>query len=146
MTARLCASALLLVAVATPIQAKSFAWCQVNGSKYEAFLSGVVEIDDGPDAFRTLRTGSFGTGFQKYVSSSLDPGASGIDCNKQDSRLFAEDYIDVLIGANPGYKYVKTGWQGENARPTAAGGQQRRGSSAPRLSPLKYRTKATNGT
>lgn len=110
-----------LAALAGAAEGKSFAWCQVNGGKYETYLSGIVEIDDGAEAFRTFKTGAFGTGFRRYVQSSLDPHASGLDCNKQESRFFAEDYVDVLVNGNPGYKFVKTGWSG---RHTAAGQQR----------------------
>ena len=123
------APALMLVALAAPAEAKGVAWCQVNGAKYEAYLSDIVEIDDGPDAFRNLRTGAFGQGFQDYVRTSLDPRASGLDCTRQDSLFYAEDYIDVLIKANPGFKFVKTGWH--PARVAAASASLPRRSSTP---------------
>ena len=72
MKARIFAGASLLLALATPAHAKGFAWCQVNGSNYQAYLSAIVEIDDGPAAYRGL-TGQFGKAFQDYVRSSLDP-------------------------------------------------------------------------
>ena len=104
------AGASLLLALATPAHAKGFAWCQVNGSNYQAYLSAIVEIDDGPAAYRGL-TGQFGKAFQDYVRGSLDPKALSVDCTRQDTRFFAEDYIGVLIGANPGFKFVRTGWR-----------------------------------
>jgi hypothetical protein len=119
MNARKCLAALtLLLPIAASAQAKSFAWCQVSGGKYETYLSDIVEIGDGPDAFVAFKAGAFGNGFRQYVQSSFDPHASGLDCNKQDSRFFAEDYIDVLISGNPGYRFVRTGWRG--ARISAA--------------------------
>jgi hypothetical protein len=90
----------------------------MNGGKYEAYLSGIVEIEDGPEAFRALRTGSFGSGFQDYVRASFDPNASNFDCTSQESLFFARDYIDVLVAANPGFKFVRTDWRG--GRRTAA--------------------------
>ena len=117
MKAVYCAPALLL-ALAAPAGAKSAAWCQVNGSNYQTYLSGIVDIDDGPEAFKALATGPFAKSFRDYVQSSYDPKASKLDCNKQESRFYAEDYIDVLISANPGYKFVRTGWRG--GRSTAA--------------------------
>ena len=117
MKALRCAPALLL-ALAAPATAKSAAWCQVNGSNFQAYLSGIVEIDDGPDAFKALAKGTFAKNFKEFVQASYDPRASKLDCNKQESRFYAEDYIDVLISANPAYKFVKTGWRG--SRGTAA--------------------------
>ena len=110
--------ALALLGLASSAEAKGVAWCQINGAKYEAYLSGIVELDDGPQAFRDLVDGPFGKGFQDYVRASLDPRASGIDCTRQESRFYAEDYIDVLINANPGFRFVKTGWHAN--RPIAA--------------------------
>ena len=102
----------LLIALAAPAGARSAAWCQVNGANYQTYLSGIVDIDDGPDAFKALANGAFAKSFKEYVQSSYDPKASKLNCNKQESRFYAEDYIDVLISANPGYKFVKTGWRG----------------------------------
>jgi len=137
MKARTCALALMLLALAGPAQAKGFAWCQVNGGKYEAYLSAIVEIEDGPEAFRTLVNGPFGKGFQDYIRSSFDPHASDVDCNRQDTMFFAEDYISVLINANPGYKFVKTGWR---AKPAAAvANQSKRGNGGARAEPVRYR-------
>jgi hypothetical protein len=132
----LCAGALLL-ALAGTAEAKSVAWCQVNGARYATYLSGIVEIDDGPDAFRAMRS-SFGNGFKDYVQASLDPQASSPDCTRQDSLFYAEDYIDVLIKANPGYKFVKTGWRG-STRPTVSASQPRRGGGQSRADSLHYR-------
>jgi hypothetical protein len=109
----------LLLALAAPAGAKSAAWCQVNGSNFQTYLSGIVEIDDGPDAFKALAKGPFAKSFKEYVQSSYDPRATKLDCNKQESRFYAEDYIDVLISANPGYKFVKTGWRGSRATASA---------------------------
>ena len=120
-----------------PVQAKGFAWCQVNGDKYQAYLSAIVEIDDGPDAFRNLVNGPFGKGFQDYVRTSLDPKASTVDCNRQDSLFFAQDYIDVQINANPGYKFVKTGWRVKPATSTAS--QSKRGNGNGRVEKLQFR-------
>ena len=136
MNAPKCLAALtLLLPLAGAAEAKSFAWCQVNGAKYETYLSDIVEIDDSADAFRALKTGAFGSGFRHYVESSLDPHASTLDCNKQESRFFAEDYIGVLISGNPGYKFVRTGWRGAPAsdhRASRGGGESREGA-------LRYR-------
>lgn len=127
----------LLVTAAGSADAKSVAWCQVNGANYAAYLSGIVEVDDGPDAFRAM-TGSFGKSFRNYVQASLDPQASTPDCTRQDSRFYADDYIEVLIKANPGYKFVRTGWHG-GARATAvsASAKRRGGQSTP--DSLRYR-------
>ena len=133
-----CTSALLLLALAGPVQAKGVAWCQVNGAGYQAYLSGIVEIDDGPNAFRNLISGPFGKGFHDYVRGSLDPRAASLDCTRQDSLFYAEDYIDVLITANPGFKFVKTGWRG-NPRATAKDSSPSRGSGASRADALQYR-------
>lgn len=141
MNAAKCVAALtLLLPLAGAAQAKSFAWCQVNGDKYQNYLSDIVEIDDGPDAFRAFRTGAFGSGFRQFVQSSLDSHAAALDCNKQETRFFAEDYIGVLINANPGYKFVKTGWHGSHSTASvdhqqrhAPGGGQARGDG------LRYR-------
>ena len=111
MKGRYFTGALLLLAFASPAQAKGFAWCQVNGANYQAYLSAIVEIDDGPAAYRGL-TGQFGKAFQDYVRAAFDPKASIADCTRQDTRFYAEDYIDVLIGANPGFKFVRTSWNG----------------------------------
>ena len=113
MKAVYCAPALLL-ALAAPAGARSAAWCQVNGSNFQTYLSGIVDIDDGPAAFKALATGAFANSFKQYVQSSYDPKASKLNCNKQESRFYAEDYIDVLIGANPATKFVKTGWRGSS--------------------------------
>ena len=128
MKALQCAYALLL-AIAAPAGAKSAAWCQVNGSNFQTYLSGIVEIDDGPDAFKALAKGPFAKSFKEYVQSSYDPRASKLDCNKQESRFYAEDYIDVLITANPGYKFVKTGWRGSRSTAAADPQPKRDGSS-----------------
>jgi hypothetical protein len=131
MKARIFAGASLLLALATPAHAKGFAWCQVNGSNYQAYLSAIVEIDDGPAAYRGL-TGQFGKAFQDYVRSSLDPKASSVDCTRQDTRFFAEDYIGVLIGANPGFKFVRTGW-----RAPIRSAESRRGTNSGKPSALQ---------
>lgn len=121
-----CVAALaLLLPLAGPAEAKSFAWCQVNGDKYQNYLSEIVEIDDGPEAFRAFRTGAFGNGFRQFVQNSLDSHASSLDCNKQETRFFADDYIGVLINANPGYKFVRTGWHGSST--ASLDHRQRRG-------------------
>ena len=129
---------LVLLPIAGAAEAKSFAWCQVSGDKYQTYLSDVVEIDDGPDAFRALKSGAFGNGFRQYVEDSLDPHASRLDCNKQESRFFAEDYIGVMISGNPGYKFVRTGW---HAARTAAAPEhvQRHGGGEARDNGLRYR-------
>jgi hypothetical protein len=121
----------MLLAAAAPVEAKGVAWCQVNGAKYQAYLSDIVEIDDGPQAFHNLVSGPFGQGFQDYVRASLDPKASGLDCTRQESLFYAQDYIDVLIKANPGFRFVKTGWH--PARLTATS------TSLPKPSPSRYR-------
>ena len=118
MKARWAAPALLLLALAGQADAKSFAWCQMTGGHYEAFLSGIVQIDDGPAAFKDLRSGAFGNGFQDYVRRTFDPQATSFDCMSQESLFFAKDYIDVMVTANPGTKFVMTDWQG--SRKTAA--------------------------
>jgi hypothetical protein len=132
------ATAMLLVAVAAPAEAKSFAWCQVNGGQYEAYLSSIVEIEDGPAAFGALSAGPFGKGFRNFVQASFDPKASGLECTKQESRFFAEDYVSVMIAGNPGYRFVKTGWNGTPSKVTADS-QAKRGSTEPRASTLRYR-------
>jgi len=131
-----CAGALLLVFGGTA-EAKSVAWCQVNGAKYATYISGLVEIDDGPDAFRAMKS-SFGEGFKDYVQGSLDPQASSPDCNRQESRFYAEDYIDVLIKANPGYRFVRTGWRGGTHAASAAS-QPKRGEGLSRADSLRFR-------
>jgi hypothetical protein len=118
MKALRCAPALLLLALASQADAKTFAWCQMTGAHYEAFLSGIVQIEDGPAAFRDLRSGAFGSGFQDYVRRTLDPDATNFDCTSQESMFFAKDYIDVMVTGNPGTKFVMTDWQG--SRKTAA--------------------------
>jgi hypothetical protein len=118
MKARWAAPALLLLALAGQADAKSFAWCQMTGGHYEAFLSGIVQIDDGPAAFRELRSGAFGNGFQDYVRRKFDPQAANFECTSQESMFFAKDYIDVMMTANAGTKFVMTDWQGN--RKTAA--------------------------
>ena len=137
MKRRLCACALLLLASAASAEARSVAWCQVNGAKYSTYLSGIVEIDDGPDAFRAMRS-AFGNGFKDYVAASLDPQASGPECMRQDSLFYAEDYIDVLIKTNPGYRFVKTGWRGSTHAVSAAV-QPKRGGAQSRVDSLRYR-------
>src|SRR5580765_193046 len=137
MKRRLCACALVLVTAGGTAEAKSVAWCQVNGSKYAAYLSEIVEIDDGADSFRAM-TNSFGKSFKDYVRSSLDPEASTPDCTRQDSLFYAEDYIDVLIKANPGYRFVKTGWRG-SSHPTVSASLPRRGGGQSRADSLHYR-------
>jgi len=57
---------------------------------------------------------------------------------RQDSLFYAEDYIEVLITANPGFKFVKTGWRG-NPRATAKNSSPSRGSGASRADALQYR-------
>lgn len=131
-------AALILLPLAGAADAKSFAWCQVSGDKYETYLSDIVEIDDGPDAFRAFKSGAFGNGFRQYVETSLGAHASALDCNKQESRFFAEDYIGVLISGNPGYKFVKTGWH--TARTAASPDHlPRRGGGQARDNALGYR-------
>ena len=120
------AFALLLLASAGPAGAKSFAWCQVNGGKYSAYLSAIVEIEDGPDAFRALKS-SFGSDFRAYVQASLDPNATAPSCLEQESRFFAEDYIDVLINANPAFNFVRTEWRGGGGRAPGASSPRRGG-------------------
>lgn len=131
------AGALLLVFGGTA-EAKSVAWCQVNGAKYATYISALVDIDDGPDAFRTLKS-SFGQGFKDYVQASLDPQASSPDCNRQDSRFYAEDYIDVLIKANPGYRFVRTGWRGTPRAEASSTDQIKRSGAQSRADSLRYR-------
>jgi hypothetical protein len=131
------ASALLLAALSAPLEAKSFAWCQVNAGKYQAYLSDIVEIDDGPDAYRSF-TGSFAKGFRDYVQTAFDQQPSSPDCTSQESRFYAEDYIEVLIKTNPGFKFVRTGWHGSG--PTAAADIHAKGPGADtRATPLRYR-------
>lgn len=134
MKRRYCAGALLL-AFAGTAEAKGVAWCQVSGAKYATYLSSIVEIDDGPDAFRAMKS-SFGNGFKDYVQSSLDPQASAPDCTRQDSLFYAEDYIAVLIKANPGYRFVKTGWRGNTHAASSVG---QRGAGQSRADSLRYR-------
>jgi hypothetical protein len=136
MKRRYCAGALLL-AFAGAADAKSVAWCQVDGSKYATYLSAIVEIDDGPDAFRAM-TGSFAKSFKDYVQGSLDPQASSPSCTRQDSLFYADDYIDVLIRANPGYRFVKTGWRG-GVRAVPAAAPARRASGQSRADSLRFR-------
>jgi hypothetical protein len=131
-------SALPLLALAAPAQAKSYAWCQVNGGEYQAYLSGIVEIDDSPAAFGALAKGPFGNAFRDYVQASFDPRASDVDCTKQESMFFAEDYVSVLIAGNPGYKFVKTGWRGKPSMVTADS-QAKHSTDQPRASVLRYR-------
>jgi|tagenome__1003787_1003787.scaffolds.fasta_scaffold20821878_3 hypothetical protein len=138
MKAPIFAAAFLLVSLAAPLEAKSFAWCQVSSGQYEAYLSSIVEIEDGPAAFSALSTGPFGKGFRNYVQGSFDPHASDLDCTKQESRFFAEDYVSVLIAGNPGYKFVKTGWGAAPAKGTADN-QVKRGPAQPRAGALRYR-------
>ena len=122
-------AALLVVVLAGSAEAKSYAWCQVNGTGYHAYLNGIVEIEDGAEAFRTLSAGPFGKGFRDYVQASFDPKASSLDCSTQESLFFAEDYIGVLIRANPGFEFVKTGWRGPlRAAASAPAASARRGS------------------
>lgn len=133
-----CGTALALVAFAGQAEAKGAAWCQVNGAKYETYLSGIVEIDDGPDALRNFVSGPFGKGFQDYVRLAIDPRASSLDCMRQDSLFYARDYVDVLIAANPGFKFVKTGWRG-NRQDAAADRRSRGGAGESRADVLRYR-------
>ena len=107
-----CAAAVLLLSVGGEAKASSFAWCQMSGGNYEGYLSGIVEIGDGGEAFRTFVSGQFGKGFTDYVRDAFDPGASNLVCSREDSLFFANDHIEVIINANPGIKYVQTGWRG----------------------------------
>ncbi|MBW0006440.1 MAG: hypothetical protein JO335_01875 [Sphingomonas sp.] len=137
MKRRLCACALLLVTSAGSAEAKGVAWCQVNGANYAAYLSGIVEVDDGPDAFKAMAN-SFGKSFRNYIQASLDRDASNPDCTRQDSRFYADDYIDVLIKANPGYKFVKTGWRG-NVHAASATAPAKRGGGQTAADSLRFR-------
>ena len=137
MKRRLCACALLLVTSAGSAEAKGVAWCQVNGANYAAYLSGFVEVDDGPDAFKAMAN-SFGKDFRNYVHASLDSEATTADCIRQDSRFYADDYIDVLIKANPGYKFIKTGWHG-NVHAASAAAAAKRGGGQTAADSLRYR-------
>lgn len=137
MKRRLGACALLLVTTSGSVDAKGVAWCQVNGANYAAYLSGIVDVDDGPDAFRAMKD-SFGKGFRNYVQASLDPKAATPDCIRQDSRFYADDYIDVLIKANPGYKFVRTGWRG-NVHAASAPVIAKRGAGQSATESLRFR-------
>ena len=137
MKRRLGACALLLVTTSGSVDAKGVAWCQVNGANYAAYLSGIVDVDDGPDAFKAMKE-SFGKGFRNYVQASLDPKAATPDCTRQDSRFYADDFIDVLIKANPGYKFVRTGWRG-SSRAVSAAASNKRGGGQPAAESLRYR-------
>lgn len=107
-----CAAAVLLLGVGGEAKASSFAWCQMSGGNYEGYLSGIVEIGEGGEAFRTFVSGQFGKGFTDYVRGAFDPGASNLVCSREDSLFYATDHIEVIINANPGIKFVQTGWRG----------------------------------
>lgn len=121
------AAALSLLGLGGQAQAASYAWCQVSGANYESYLSGIVEIEDGGEAFKAFLAGPFGKGFSDYVRASLDPRASDLNCFREESLFYANDHIDVLITANPGIKFVKTGWNGSRHaakdQPPRSGGQ-----------------------
>lgn len=106
------ACGLLLSVAASQAAATSYAWCEMSGGNYESYLSAIVQIEDGREAFRAFLQGPFAKGFREHVQASIDPRASSLDCTREDSLLFANDRIDVLINANPGIKFVKTGWRG----------------------------------
>ena len=57
---------------------------------------------------------------------------------RQDSLFYARDYVDVLIAANPGFKFVKTGWRG-NRQDAAANRRSRGGTGESRADVLRYR-------
>lgn len=107
-----CASALLLLGLGGEARAASYAWCQVAGGNYESYLSKVVEIEDGREAFGAFLQGPFPKAFREHVQASIDPRASSLDCTREDSLLFANDRIDVLIETNPGIRFIRTGWSG----------------------------------
>ena len=126
MKALKCASALLLLALGGQARASNFVWCQMSGGNYENYLSGIVEIDDGRDAYRAFLAGPFGKAFRDHVRGSVDPKATNLSCSREDSLFYATDQIEVMINANPGIKFVQTGWRGGKAaaakadRPKAA--------------------------
>ena len=131
------ACALLLATTAGSAEAKGVAWCQVNGANYAAYLSAIVEVDDGPDAFNAMAN-SFGKSFRDYVHGSLDSEGTTADCIRQDSRFYADDYIDVQIKANPGYRFVRTGWRG-NFHAASATTSAKRGGGQSAPDSLRYR-------
>lgn len=110
-----CASALLLLALGGQARASSFVWCQMSGGNYENYLSGIVEIDEGRDAYRAFLAGPFGKAFRDHVRGAFDPKATNLNCTREDSLFYANDQIEVMINANPGIKFVQTGWRGGKA-------------------------------
>jgi hypothetical protein len=118
---------MLLLGLGSQAGAASFAWCQMSGSDYRSYLSGIVEIGDGAEAYKAFVVAPFGKDFSDYVRNSVDPGASNLRCSREESLFYANDHIDVLIASNPGIKFVKTGWSGARhatkETPQRSGGQ-----------------------
>jgi hypothetical protein len=102
----------LLLGISGQAKAASFAWCQMSGGNYESYLSGIVEIGDGNEAFQAFLAGPFAKGFSDYVKDSFDPAASSLKCGREESLFYANDHIEVVIATNPGIKFVRTGWSG----------------------------------
>lgn len=126
---------LLLAATAVMISnqahASQYAWCHVSrdlgGNKYVVYLSGIVEVEEGTDAYLAFRDGPFSIEFNRYVNSTHDKEARGRDCSSAKSLREAQKDIAATIFAMSHWEYVKTEWTG--GRPKAVDGGE--GSTRP---------------
>ena len=122
-TSTLLAAPLLLL-VATEASASRYAWCevsaQVGSNEYIDYLSEIVEIEEGTEAYLAFRDGPFSIEFSRHVYSSLDNRARDRDCRAANSLREANKAIDLKIFANPNHQVIRTGWTG--GRPVAVDG------------------------
>lgn len=113
-----------LLAFSSQAQASRYAWCSVSrflgGDKYIVYLSGIVEIEEGTEAYLAFRDGPFRNEFDHYVRTSLDPGIRGTDCSSANSLREAKQEIKTTIFAMSHWTYQQTGWTG--GRPQAVDG------------------------
>jgi hypothetical protein len=115
------ASAVAVLALASPAEATSYAWCQMSGTtvtdgREDNHLSGIVEIEDGEEAWLAFVDGPFGKGFREYVRSAIDRNAYSLDCKKEDSLRDAKERIELVTSANSErMSFHQTGWLGGRA-------------------------------
>lgn len=116
-----CAASAAIALTSSPAAATSYGYCSFRwgpGTNQKVYQSGVVEVEDGIEAYDRFKEGPFRSGFLDYIHANVPGtdmfGISYIDCTVQPNLDTIKRFLDV----EDGFQHpVPTGWTG--GRPAA---------------------------
>jgi hypothetical protein len=117
---RVALAAVAVVAFAGSAQASQYGWCDVTGRNYTTYSTGIIEVEEGSDAYLAFRDGPWGQAFREYVNAQFGEDSYNVDCHAKNRLSDVKEWFGQTEYANKDRKFVRTGWTGD--RPAAVDG------------------------